>query len=51
VGTGTTEVIDFLDDAYRDAGPARLAESPWQAQVIEQVMPTGQENSGSSAKP
>jgi Tyrosine phosphatase family len=41
-GYGAAEVIDFLDAAYRDAGRPGWPESPWQAQVVERVMPTGQ---------
>jgi protein-tyrosine phosphatase len=41
-GYGAIEVIDFLNAAYRDAGrPRGWPESPWQAQVIERVKPTG----------
>jgi hypothetical protein len=39
-GYGATEVIDFLDAAYRDAGRPGWPESPWQSQVIERVKPT-----------
>jgi hypothetical protein len=37
-GYSATEVIDFLDAAYRDAGREQgWPESPWQSQVIERV--------------
>jgi rhodanese/phosphatase family protein len=50
-GYGATEVIDFLDAAYRGAGRPCWPESPWQSQVIEQVKPSGQEHLGSRARP
>jgi Tyrosine phosphatase family len=41
-GYGAAEVIDFLDGAYRDAGrPRGWPESPWQSQVVERTMSTG----------